>query len=104
MARLDSYQDAIRQEILAFEKQLKEFRQNAATLEVNIGTQEELMDLKVNTREMEDFSKALDETLLSQTGDIRALQVWPLTQIFLGFLFVKKSLICLLGKSMAPRW
>ena len=81
VARLGSYQDAIRQEILAFEKQLKEFRQNAATLEVNIGTQEELLDLKVNTREMEDFSKALDETLLSQTGDIRALQVWPLTQL-----------------------
>ena len=57
-----------------FEKQLQEFRQKARSLEVNIGTPEELKDLKVNTHEMEDFSKALDETLVSQTQEIRALQ------------------------------
>ena len=33
-----------------------------------------LVILKVNTHEMEDFSKALDETLSSQTQEIRALQ------------------------------
>ena len=32
------------------------------------------MDLKVSTHEMEDFSKALEETLTSQTQEIRALQ------------------------------
>ena len=29
-------------------------------------------------------------------------QVWPLTQFFFCFLFVKNSLICLEGKSMTP--
>ena len=42
-----SYQNAIREEILMFEKQLKEFRQKARTLTVDIGTQDEMMDLKV---------------------------------------------------------
>ena len=42
-----SYQNAIREEILMFEKQLKEFRQKARTLTVDIGTPDEMMDLKV---------------------------------------------------------
>ena len=54
--------------------QLREFRENAAQLRVAIGTEEELQDLKVNTKEMEDFSKAVDETTVSQTKEIRQLQ------------------------------
>ena len=36
-------------------------------------------------------------------GQSEDAQVWTLTQFFFCFLFVKKSLICLEGKSMTPR-
>ena len=35
-------------------------------------------------------------------NSMRIQQVWPLTQFFFCFLFCKKSLVCLEGKSMTP--
>jgi len=32
------------------------------------------------------------------------LQVWPLAQFFPAFFFVKKSFMCMEGKSISPRW
>ncbi len=70
----ESYRNAIVEEILSFEKELGLMRQKAASLRVNIGTEEEKTALKVDCHEMEKFCKDLVEITASQNQEVHDLQ------------------------------
>ena len=74
-AELDQkFKQAIKEEILAFEKEMFIMKQKALNLKVDIGTEEEKTALKVDCNEMEKFCKDLVEITSSQNQEIHDLQ------------------------------
>ena len=65
---------AIKEEMLAFEKELALMKQKSANLKIDIGTQEEKTALKVDCHEMAKFCKDLVEITASQNQEIHELQ------------------------------
>ena len=69
------FKQAIKEEILAFEKELALTKQKSANLIVDIGTEEEKIALKIDCNEMEKFCKDLVDITSSQNQEIHELQV-----------------------------
>ena len=69
------FKQAIKEEILAFEKELTLTKQKSMNLIVDIGTEEEKIALKIDCNEMEKFCKDLVDITSSQNQEIHELQV-----------------------------
>ena len=70
----ESFQKAIKEEMLAFEQDLLRMKQRAAKVKIDIGTTEEKTALKVDCHEMEKFCKDLVDITTSQNQEIHDLQ------------------------------
>ena len=71
----NTYQALIIEEVLSFEKELMAFRNRAKELRINVGTQEEKVQLKKGLTDMEGFRKLLIETTSSQCREISQLKM-----------------------------
>ena len=70
----ERYQALIREEILSFESELRAFKSRVANLNINVGSNDEKVELKKGLADMECFRKLLIETTTSQCREISQLK------------------------------
>ena len=72
------YQALIREEIIAFEKELNEFKSRASNISIDVGTNDEKAQLKKGLVDMDGFRKLLIETTSSQCREISQIKKYSL--------------------------